>query len=98
MSIYALDTNIVSYFLRDNEVVMKAISNLIENRHSITIPPVVYYEVRRWLMSSNAAKMKPKIVEEAEEAERLRLEEEERLRMEIEENNKKKRVVVVKRK
>ncbi len=56
MSIYALDTNIVSYFLRDNEVVMKAISNLMENRHSITIPPVVYYEVRRWLMSSNTAK------------------------------------------
>jgi PIN domain nuclease of toxin-antitoxin system len=37
MIVYALDTNIVSYFLHDNEVVMKAISNLIESRHSITL-------------------------------------------------------------
>jgi predicted nucleic acid-binding protein len=54
MSGYALDTNIVSYFLRDNEVVMNEINNLFKTGQTISIPPFVYYEIRRWLMSSNA--------------------------------------------
>jgi predicted nucleic acid-binding protein len=53
MSGYALDTNIVSYFLRDNEVVMTEINNLIKAGQTISIPPFVYYEIKRWLMSSN---------------------------------------------
>jgi len=54
--IYALDTNIVSYILqRQDEVVNKLKTELDAGNH-VVIPPIVYYEVRRGLLASNAVR------------------------------------------
>ena len=56
MSVYALDSNIISFYLRGNAVVIENIEKAISNGHSIVIPPIVYYEVKRGLMLVNATK------------------------------------------
>ena len=45
--IYALDTNIISYFIQDNPYVISQFRGVLAAGHSIIIPPAVYYEVRR---------------------------------------------------
>jgi predicted nucleic acid-binding protein len=51
---YALDTNIVSYILRRQEDVIEKLEAEINKGNSVVIPPIVYYEVRRGLLASNA--------------------------------------------
>jgi rRNA-processing protein FCF1 len=47
---YALDTNIVSYFLKGN--LMIAAKMRLENskENQFVIPPTVYFEVQNWLL------------------------------------------------
>ena len=45
--IYALDTNIVSYFIQDNERVIARIRAALSDGNTFIIPPVTYYEIRR---------------------------------------------------
>jgi predicted nucleic acid-binding protein len=52
---YALDTNIVSYYLRNNQRIIDTIADSIKNGNEIIIPPIVYYEIKRGLVYSNAA-------------------------------------------
>ena len=47
--IYALDSNIVSYALKDDEAILSRIEEEAARKNSIVIPPIVYYEVKRWL-------------------------------------------------
>jgi len=48
--IYALDTNIISYFLKGREEVKRNFEReIIQSGNSFVIPPVVVYELRRWL-------------------------------------------------
>ena len=54
--IYALDTNIVSYFIREDEHIISRFRAALEAGHSIIIPPVTYYEVRRGLKHKDAPK------------------------------------------
>jgi tRNA(fMet)-specific endonuclease VapC len=59
MSDYALDANIVSYALKMQEKITEKLNTEKEKGTSITIPPMVYFEIKRWLLSNNAsAKMK----------------------------------------
>ncbi|GHV82780.1 twitching motility protein PilT [Spirochaetia bacterium] len=53
MTTYALDTNIVSYYLRKsrNNIIDKRIDAEIHLENKIVIPNVVYYEIRRGLLS-----------------------------------------------
>ena len=51
---YALDSNIVSYLLKDNDVVYSHYISALENDSPCVIPLIVYYEVRRGLKSSGA--------------------------------------------
>ena len=47
---YALDTNIISYLLRGNENVLDSFEReIIQAGNSFVIPPLVVYELRRWL-------------------------------------------------
>jgi predicted nucleic acid-binding protein len=50
---YALDTNIVSYILRGQEIVINRLEAEISKGGHIVIPPIVYYEVRRGLLAAN---------------------------------------------
>ncbi|MCL2411734.1 MAG: PIN domain-containing protein [Treponema sp.] len=50
---YALDTNIISYYLKGNSKVQDKVDNEAENCN-ILIPPFVYFEIKKWLMSTKS--------------------------------------------
>ena len=52
--IYALDTNIISYMLRQDEQVCERYLMESLNGHECIIPPVAYYEIKRGLLATNA--------------------------------------------
>ena len=54
--VYALDTNILSFFLREDKTVTTRIRNILLAGHTLIIPPIVYYEVRRGLLVKDARK------------------------------------------
>jgi predicted nucleic acid-binding protein len=56
MSVYALDSNIVSFYLRGNHTVIENIEKAIGEDHSIVITPIAYYEVKRGLLLIDAVK------------------------------------------
>jgi predicted nucleic acid-binding protein len=53
---YALDTNIVTYYLKGNKTVIDKVSDEAGNENIIVIPPTVFYETKRWLLTINADK------------------------------------------
>jgi tRNA(fMet)-specific endonuclease VapC len=55
MKTYALDTNIVSYYLKNNPTIINKI-DAEKNDNDIDIPPLVYYEVKNWLLKNNSKK------------------------------------------
>jgi len=61
MSVFALDSNIISFYLKGNAGVFKNIEKAIDEDHTIVIPPIVYYEVKRGLMLLNAVKQMKKL-------------------------------------
>jgi len=56
MSVFALDSNIVSFYLKGNLNVIKNIEKAIAEDHSIVITPIAYYEVKRGLIFIDAVK------------------------------------------
>ena len=58
MITYALDSNIISYILKDDMAVTKKYNEEIDNGNYFVISPIVYFEVKRGLKYINAtAKM-----------------------------------------
>ena len=49
MSVYALDSNIISFYLRGNVAVAENMEKAIDDGNGIVIPPLVYFEVKRGL-------------------------------------------------
>ena len=56
MNVYALDSNIISFYLRGNTGVIENIEKAMEENQTIVIVPIAYYEVKRGLLLINAAK------------------------------------------
>ncbi|GBR77624.1 putative toxin VapC [Candidatus Termititenax dinenymphae] len=54
MTVFALDSNIVSYFLRNDKKIKERIVQEINDGNEIVIPPIVYFEVKRGLLAINA--------------------------------------------
>jgi predicted nucleic acid-binding protein len=54
MIFYALDTNIISYFLKNDMSVVQKINEERSNHNKIIIPPVVYFEIQNWLMKNHS--------------------------------------------
>ena len=50
---YALDANIVTYYLKGNEKIMNKVDKEAEN-DNIIIPSFVYFEVKKWLLTINS--------------------------------------------
>jgi len=50
---YALDTNIVTYYLKGNEKILDKVDQEAKN-DNIIIPPFVYFEIKKWLMAVNS--------------------------------------------
>ena len=53
-AVYVLDSNTISYFLKKNGGIDKAIAIALTNGDLIEIAPVAYYEVKRGLISVGA--------------------------------------------
>ncbi|MDR3312487.1 MAG: type II toxin-antitoxin system VapC family toxin [Spirochaetaceae bacterium] len=56
MITFALDTNIISFYMRKNEVVRQNFKKAVQSKSTILIAPFAYYEVRRGLLASNATR------------------------------------------
>ena len=52
--ISALDSDTVSYLIKSDREVEKKFENMVENGDYYNIPPLVYYEVKRWLFLKQA--------------------------------------------
>ena len=50
---YALDTNIITYYLKGNPKLLEKVDNEAENSN-IIIPPFVYFEIKKWLTAINS--------------------------------------------
>ena len=55
MIVYSLDSNIVSYYLKNNSKVIDKVETEIQN-NIIVISPIVYYEINNWLLKNNSKK------------------------------------------
>ena len=51
---YALDTNIVSYFLKGNPTVVARMRIENSKGNKFVIPPIVYFEIQNWLLKNNS--------------------------------------------
>lgn len=56
MTVYVLDTNIISFYLKGNDIVAGNITRALTNGNAVLIAPIAYYEIRRGLMAVNAQK------------------------------------------
>ena len=54
MITYALDTNIVSHIIKGNSALSERVEQELANGNRIVIPPVVLYEIKRWLLFNNS--------------------------------------------
>ena len=54
MIAYALDSNIVSYFLKNDDVIKTKFAEETDKGNDIVIPPTVYFEIMAWLRKNNA--------------------------------------------
>ena len=61
MSVYALDSNIISFYFKGNVAVIANIEKALNNSDNIVITPISYYEVKRGLLLINAAKQLGKL-------------------------------------
>ena len=50
---YALDTNIITYYLKGHEKIMDKVDNEAAN-DNIIIPPIAYFEIKKWLCANNS--------------------------------------------
>jgi predicted nucleic acid-binding protein len=54
VSVYALDSNIISFYLKGKTAVIDNIEKAIIDNHAIVITPIAYYEVKRGLLMIGA--------------------------------------------
>jgi predicted nucleic acid-binding protein len=54
VSVYALDSNIISFYLKGKTAVIDNIERAIIDNHTIVITPIAYYEVKRGLLMIGA--------------------------------------------
>ena len=56
MSVFVLDSNILSFYLRRNRQIIDKVQNTLLKGHEVLISPVAYYEVKRGLITIKAEK------------------------------------------
>ena len=50
---YALDTNIITYYLKGHEIIVKRVDSEAAD-DNIIIPPLAYFEIKKWLCANNS--------------------------------------------
>jgi tRNA(fMet)-specific endonuclease VapC len=53
---HALDTNIVAYFLKNDNVIQNKLNEEINKGNGFVIPPTVYFEIQNWLLKNSSKK------------------------------------------
>ena len=56
MSIFVLDSNILSFYLRQDQQIIQKVRDMLLSGNEIIISPVAYYEVKRGLLAIKAEK------------------------------------------
>ena len=56
MSVYVLDTNIVSFYIRQEHWIVQKVHDTLFAGHQVIISPIAYYEVKRGLQAIKAEK------------------------------------------
>ena len=56
MSVFVLDSNIVSFYIRQNQQVIQKTTNTLLDGDEVIIGPITYYEVKRGLLAIKAKK------------------------------------------
>jgi predicted nucleic acid-binding protein len=56
MNGFALDSNIITFRLKRNELVKRNIDQRVDANIKVLVPPFAYYEVKRGLLDANATK------------------------------------------
>jgi predicted nucleic acid-binding protein len=56
MNGFALDSNIVSFYLKGNETVKRNLERKLDAKINVLVPPFAYYEVKRGLVAANATR------------------------------------------
>jgi tRNA(fMet)-specific endonuclease VapC len=54
MSTFVLDTNIISFYLKDNKAVKDNLDEVVAAQHVVLIPPFAWYEIQRGLLFVNS--------------------------------------------
>jgi predicted nucleic acid-binding protein len=56
VSVFILDSNIVSFYLRQNQRIIQRVHDELTAENEVLISPIAYYEVKRGLVVINAQK------------------------------------------
>ena len=56
MSVFVLDSNIVSFYLRQNQQLIQKVQDSLLDGNEVLISPIAYYEVKRGLLAIKAEK------------------------------------------
>ena len=56
MKVFVLDSNILSFYLRQNQQVIQKVHNALLSGYEVLISPIGYYEVKRGLLAIKAEK------------------------------------------
>ena len=54
MSVFVLDTNTLSFYMRKKERVVRKVTDTVLDGHEVLIGPIAYYEVKRGLLAIKA--------------------------------------------
>jgi predicted nucleic acid-binding protein len=50
---YALDTDMITYYLKGYESAIQKVNETVE-KHDVIIPPFAYFEIKKWLLANNS--------------------------------------------
>jgi tRNA(fMet)-specific endonuclease VapC len=56
VSVFVLDSNILSFYLRQNKYIIQKVQDTLSQGHEVLISPIAYYEVKRGLLAIKAEK------------------------------------------
>jgi predicted nucleic acid-binding protein len=56
VSVFVLDSNIVSFYIRQNQRIIRQVQDELASGNEVLIGPIAYYEVKRGLIAINAQK------------------------------------------
>ena len=56
MSVFILDSNIVSFYIRQDQRIIQKVHDTLLAGHEVLISPIAYYEVKRGLLAIKAEK------------------------------------------